>query len=270
MSNRPLLRALVDCRNQQIQKARKAWENRKGALERGQDDPSSSEQYKLTCEWFEKLEALEKQIDAQIAEVIRNFPIYEHVTAVKGIGPSMAAQLAAFIDVAKAPYPSSLWKYAGLGLGDYWADQSGNIVAPKRGRKWDSDKEEPVWVEAEPRPGWELVRVTDRLIAGWLAPYNKRLKTTCLGKVGSQLMRAGGDYRDEYDLARDHYAANRDWSKGHCHYAAVRKMVKLFLSHYWERARELRGLEVATSYAEGQLDHKHITEPEDYGWPPLS
>ncbi len=268
MSNRALLRALIDTRNLQVQKARKAWGNRKDALERGADGLDSSEQYHLTQDWLEVFEDLESDIDAQIEEVVKEFPIYEHVAGVRGIGPLMAAQLIAFIDVARAPYPSSVWKYAGLGLSEYWIDENGKVMAPKQGFKWNKKKKEWLSVTVEPEPGWELKRLSDRLTAGYRSPYNKRLKTICLGKVATQFMKAGGAYRDEYDKARAHYES-RGWTKGHCHRAALRKMVKLFLSHYWERARELRGLETRRTYVEEHLGHGHISSPEDYGWPEL-
>lgn len=220
-----LLRALVDLRNRQIQKARIQFGNRVDAIEREVDDPADSDQYKIAKSWYEQFETLEKLLDEQIGELVEEQPLYAHVSAVKGVGPLLAAQMMAMIDVSKAPYVSSLWKFAGFA------------------------------------PGY------DRLEKGKKAPYNTRLRLVCY-KVATSFMRLGSPYRAEYDRAREHYEETHpDWTDGHKNQAAKRKMMKLFLSHYWERARQVRGLETRRVYVQEHLGHNHISKPEDYGWP---
>ena len=40
---------------------------------------------------------------------------------------------------------------------------------------------------------------------------------------------------------------------------ARRKMAKIFLAHYWQATRELTNQETNVPYAEGKLNHKHIS-----------
>ena len=98
--------------------------------------------------------------------------------------------------------------------------------------------------------------------------YNKRLKTSCY-KVGSSFLRCGSPYRQIYDNAKEYYETNRDWTKLHRHHAAMRKMIKVWLSHLWEVWRTLEGLPVRNIYAEDKLGHNHYISPQDYGWPSL-
>lgn len=43
---------------------------------------------------------------------------------------------------------------------------------------------------------------------------------------------------------------------------SMRYMVKLFLSHYWQKTRELKGLPVERSYAvEHVQGHEHTIQP---------
>jgi len=227
MSEGTILRALVDTRDRQIQKARLQFGNRLNALQRG-DDEGSSEQLGIVNHWYQRFLELEKELDGHIAAEVEQYPIYDYVVAVKGIGPMLAAKLISMVDVSRAPHVSSLWRYAGLAV-------------------IDGERERPV--------------------KGEKLHYNKRVKTTCYLIAGS-FLKSGSPYRDEYDKARIYYDANRpDWTDGHCHNAAMRKMVKLFLSHLWVTWRQLEGLPITRPYSHEKLGHTHYLPPEDYGWP---
>lgn len=262
-----LLRALVDLRDRQIQKARIQFGNRLSALER-QADNGQGQQIEIVQKWAVRFETLEKEIDADIADTVADYPIYEHMSAVKGVGPSLSAQIIAMVDIHRAPTVSALWRYAGYGMGKYWRDASGDIVAPLTGYKYDKDTEEWRQVSPEPEPDWTCVTVRDRLVSGYRAPYNTRLKTT-LWKLGGSFLKTGSSYRKEYKEAKEKYEQERDWTKGHVHNAAQRAMVKLFLSHLWDRWRQLEGLPVREPYAHEYLDHSTLKRPEEYGWPAL-
>ena len=164
-----------------------------------------------------------------------------------GIGPVIASGLSAYIDVARAPYPSSLWKFAGLA------------------------------------PGF------DRKQKGVKLPYNSRLKVLCWkasesfvkvsGKEGAIYGQLYGQFKakeiekNEAGLYRE--VAQRELesksfktdtvtkksllsgklSDGHLHARAKRKTVKIFLSHYWQKGREAKGLPVSGPYAGDILGH---------------
>ena len=42
---------------------------------------------------------------------------------------------------------------------------------------------------------------------------------------------------------------------------AIRKMVKIFLQHYWLKCREIKGLPTGKPYAIDKLDHTTFIEP---------
>lgn len=58
---------------------------------------------------------------------LENHPIYtEWLQDIAGIGPALAGVIISEIDIHKATYPSSLWKYAGLDVTDVYLDADGN------------------------------------------------------------------------------------------------------------------------------------------------
>jgi hypothetical protein len=163
-----------------------------------------------------------------------------------GIGPVIAAGLAAHIDVSKANSISALWKFAGQA------------------------------------PGF------DRKVRGTKLCYNARLKTLCW-KLGESFVKVSGkegatyghlyaDFKAEEigrneagalaQAAARELAAKKITDKhtkevlqgghlidGHLHSRAKRRAVKIFLSHYWTKGRESRGLPVRAPYAMQILGH---------------
>jgi hypothetical protein len=301
MEDREFLADLITERDS-VQDLRIAWSNRLAAIMRG-DAEAGKRKLTLVQRYFEHYQAREELVDADIAEFVQAFPMYEQVTAVRGIGPSFCAKLVAWIDPHRAGTVSSLWRYAGFGVGDYWQNEEGSVVAPVQGMRWMTSKQLRNWkalaaasdgsvpwecrkqaggllneillvrddkalvrIEVCPDEAWEKVHIRDRRISGWLSPYNGSLKTLCW-KVGTSFMRCRSPYRRVYDRYRERYDTARDWTKGHCDMAAKRAMVKMFLSHYWERARQVAGLAIRAPYVAEYLGHTDIERPEKYGWP---
>jgi ribosomal protein S13 len=223
----PLLRALVDLRDRQIQKARIQFGNRLAAIENATDDPSDSIQASVIDKWLIIFTDLEGQLDKDITKLVKDIPIYEEMSNVKGIGPMLAAKIIAMVDIERAQTISALWRYCGYGVKD-------------------GERERP--------------------IKGEKLHYNKRLKTS-LYLVATSFLRCNSPYREFYDRARVRYDETRpDWTDGHKHNAAMRKMTKMFLSHLWQRWRILEGLPIRTPYSSEYLDHSTVYEPKDYGW----
>jgi hypothetical protein len=164
-----------------------------------------------------------------------------------GIGPVLAAGLAAHIDVAKADSISSLWKFAGQA------------------------------------PGF------DRKVKGEKLSYNARLKTLCW-KLGESFVKVSGKEGATYgrlyaDFKRDEVSRNENsqyaeaakrelenkkfktdnatkkrlkegkLADAHLHARAKRRAVKIFLSHYWTKGRDARGLAVREPFAIAVLGH---------------
>jgi 3-methyladenine DNA glycosylase/8-oxoguanine DNA glycosylase len=221
-----LLRALVDLRDRQIQKARIQFGNRLSAIERG-DDKTDGQQYTVIMGWASQFQELEKELDADIARIVREELIYEELSAIRGIGPILSAKMIAMIDIERDPTVSALWRYAG------YAVINGERERPVKGEKLH---------------------------------YNKRLKTT-LHLVGKSFLKCGSPYRAIYDKAKAKYTESKpDWTPLHIHHAAMRKMIKVFLSHLWERWRTLEGLSTHSPYIFEYLGHSHKYEARDFGW----
>ena len=114
---------------------------------------------------------------------------------------------------------------------------------------------------------WKFSGLTPgaKLVKGETASYNTRLKTICSEFVGGGIIKANGEYRRIYDEKKAYYTANRpDWTPAHRHFAARRKMVKTFLSHFWEKWRVLEGYPVRLPYVIETLGHTHLDRWEDF------
>lgn len=265
----PLLRALVDLRDRQIQKARIQFNNRVAALDNASDQSAGSGQRATVERWLDVFTTLEKEIEKDIARTVKNEPIYDELSNIKGIGPMLAAKLISMIDIQRANTVSALWRYSGYGQSFYWQDGD-KIVAPQTGYKWTGPKGDKtkISVTPEPKNGWQLVQVRDRPIDKFVLPYNKRLKSTLFVVAGS-FLKSGSPYRRFYDTHKTKYETTKeDWNKKHIHLASTRKMIKMFLSHLWERWRILEGLETRLAYVNEQLGHNTIITPQEYGWGP--
>lgn len=221
-----LLRALVDCRDRQVQKARIQFGNRASAIDRIADE-TDGKQATIVDAYVAQFEALEERLDSDIAALVKGEAVYERLVGVKGIGPMLAAKMLAMIDIRQCDTISALWRFAGYGVID------GHAEKPVKGEKLH---------------------------------YSSRLKTTCY-LVGSSFLKARSPYRAVYDEARTYYADNRlDWPKLRQHRAAMRKMVKVFLSHLWQVWREMEGLPISDPYIIGEGHHTHLLRPEEFGW----
>ncbi len=205
---------------------RMAFNNRLKAIERG-DDEATEGGIRFLRTWFERFELLETYASQDIARVSEGVEIVQHMISVKGLGPQLSAQLVSLIDITIPDTVSALWKYCGYGVTDGQADRR------RKGEK---------------------------------ISFNPKAKVVCY-KISSSFIKTGSPYRREYDRIKLFYEANRDeWTKIHIHNASLRKMVKLFLSHFYQRWRELEGLPVRDPYPIEKLGHTSLSTPEEYGW----
>ena len=219
------LRTMLDTRDQ-IQKIRVRFGNRIDAVIR-EVDTYDEQSLELLQRYYSEFLNLERQLDADIANQLKDESIYEALISIKGIGPKLAAKLLALIDIRRADTVSALWRYAGYAVIDGKSEQ------PTRGEKLH---------------------------------YNKRLKTACY-LIAKSFLSSDSPYRRVYDEAKVHYEKSRPgWTKMRRHLAAMRKMVKVFLSHLWVRWRELEHLPVSKPYPIDILQHNTYYHPEEFGW----
>ena len=192
------------------------------------------------------LESHETRHFSRLGKALRAVPLYiEFLEPIRGIGPAMAGVIITEIDIAKARYPSSLWKYAGL---DQGPDGRG------RGRY----KEHLVEREYTDSEGKSATRQG--------ITYNPFLKTKLMGVLAPSFLRCGVDdnpYRAIYDGHKHRIESRPDTDKekkgwkGHIHNRALRYMIKMFLIDLYNAWRPLEGLHVAPPYHEAKLGMHH-------------
>jgi len=102
----------------------------------------------------------------------------------------------------------------------------------------------------------------ERAKKGETRHYCGELKTI-LYLVALAFLRSHSPYTHLYYEEREKHP---DLKPMHQHLRGLRKMIKMFLSHLWEKWRTLEGLETRKAYVIEVLGHTHIHEAKDYGW----
>jgi hypothetical protein len=179
----------------------------------------------------------------QLGKVLEDFSVYtDFLKDVKGVGPAMAGVIISEIDISRAKYSSSIWKYAGL-----------DVASDGKGRSRKAEHlEESEYVASDG---------TTKTKKG--ITFNPFLKTKLVGVLGSAFLRAGkvnNPYRDIYDNYRhrlDNNPAHDEKSKGHKHNMAIRYMIKMFIIDLYVAWKECEGQEVFVPYHEAKLGLVH-------------
>lgn len=180
---------------------------------------------------------IENDVSNYILRQVKNENVWvEWLKGVKGIGHILAGGLISLIgDTSQFATISKLWRYAGLAVAE-----DGKAERRKRGEK---------------------IR------------YNPHLKVLCW-KIGESIVKSKGGYRELYEEFRKEY--NEKWitpddcksegcrkqgngkcMDGHKYMAAKRKTVKVFLAHYWQLCRTLKGEVPGAVFIIGRGRHEH-------------
>jgi hypothetical protein len=202
---------------------------------------------------YVSLETAESQHFHRLGLILGEFAIYrEFLEKVKGIGPAMAGVLISEIDIAKARYASSLWRYAGLDVA-------------RDGFRRSKRAEHLIEVEFVNRDGQAAKR---RSIT-----FNPFLKTKLMGVLGPSFLRCASPYARLYadhkhrleshavfGTAHDgeaHPSGHGRICAGRRHLAALGVMIKVFLIDLYRVWREMEGLPIAAPYSEAKLGLQH-------------
>jgi hypothetical protein len=183
----------------------------------------------------------EEHFKKRLKNLLQEYPVYtEFLENVKGIGPAMAGVIISEIDIHKAKYPSSIWAYAGLDVGQDGKGRSRKKEHLVESTYTDSDG------ETQTKMG---------------ISFNPWLKTKLVGVLCSSFLRAGENkyskiYYD-YKNRLDNSPAHAEKTKKHRHNMAIRYMVKLFLVDLYVAWRTIEGLEVHKPYHEAKLGIVH-------------
>jgi len=173
---------------------------------------------------------------------LKNFPIYnEFLKGVKGCGTAMSGVILSEIDIHKAKYASSIWKYAGV-----------DVAQDGKGRS--NKKEHLIKVKYLDKKGKEQERNS--------ITYNPFLKTKLLGVLGASFRMTAKEEKYakayyNYKNRMENHKVYKDTTKLHRHNMANRYSVKIFLIDLYENWRALENLVVHKPYAEAKLGIKH-------------
>lgn len=174
---------------------------------------------------------LETSYTPLMTRYIKTQPIWEWLNKVKGIGSILASNvLYKFGHCETYRQVSSLWKHCGLHV-----QEDGTAPKRQRGVKLD---------------------------------FDLKLRTLCWKIADSFVKQRSQPYRRIYDAEKrrqlslmENDAPNKPVSLLHADLRARRKMVKIFLSHYWSISRRLVGLPITKPYAFEKLGHKSYIPP---------
>ncbi len=225
-----LVNAYYDYQMLSIQQANRLMIKKDGSKMKNQKIILPEEDQKIIGRLHDVTKQQMKEIDKIIKKEITAFPIWnEFLKDVHGISHISAAILISQIDIEKARYASSLWKYCGI----YCNPETGKAVKREKGVKNE---------------------------------FNQWLKSKMLGVIAPNFIRLKSPYVEIY-YNRKHRQISKGWAdndkKGkNLHYDldARRVMMKYFLIDLYRVWRKLEGLEFYESYKEKYLDKHHKKE----------
>jgi len=232
----------------QNQENRKRGANQVRALTES-GEPKDLTNFFASIENFAELKA--KQMLQAYAE---GNAISQWAMSIRGIGPVIAAGLAAHIDITKAPTAGAIWRFAGLDPTSEWKS--------KELRPWNAKLKTLAW-----KIGESFVKVQNHEEDIYGKVYAER-------KLLEIERNEAGLFADQAAIkatqvgkgteAYKHYSKGK-LSPGHIQSRAKRYAVKLFLAHYHHVAYKLHyGEEPPKPYVIDHLNHTHFIKPPNF------
>ena len=222
---------------QDAQRLRIKASNRLAALQR------RNEYSRYAIEWLAECKALEASLKQTCISSVETLPVYQDLIDLHAISDALALPLVCYIDIHRANYASNVWSYAGIAT-----DSEGNAQGRKVGEKIN---------------------------------YNPKLRVH-LWNLGSSFIKHRSPYKEIYDNWKGRYRAKREggvWDKklypdARLDKMARRKMVKIFLEHFWFQWRSYEGLPTPTPWAFAFFPEEHpnddYIDKAEFGWPEVS
>jgi hypothetical protein len=217
-----------------VQQLRLASQNRiRAAVGHGLHEESAKELLDFVDE---HMEVQESRLKGMVQKQIGGEPLWkEWLSGVKGVGPCIAGGLMAWLgDCSQFETVSKVWAFCGMHV------LNGEAPKRKRGQKvnWNPTLRTLCW-----KAGKSFVMVGD----GYRALYEQE-KTRLRGLHPKPV---------EWHLPRKKKDGS-PWLRftdGHVDAMARRKVAKVFLAHYWQKAREQAGLPTRAVYCVEHLGH---------------
>lgn len=243
-----------------IQKARVAAQVRLSHLVKPTKKYPKGRTCELTKEILKRAGSVEEWLNEEVEVFVKLHPAYDWFSKVKGVGTLNIGKVVSFIDIEKATMISKLWRYAGMAQGP-----DGKAERQKQGQKLHYNKvlKSMCWRLAKSlirAKGLyyefyleQKQRLTDRLVSeGYTIVPSLELPTEKDPKTGKM----------------KHVEKDGFFGLGHVDTMAMRKMIKLFLSHLWLKWREAEGLFITKPYVHAIKGHTDYRPPEDFIDPP--
>jgi hypothetical protein len=228
---------------------------------------------------------LERRAIRVAADSVKHEPVYQWLTSVKGIGPSLAAQLIGLAPAEKFPHPGHLFSYAGL--------------TPEKGNREGQDHrynrrlkalayklaKSQVMVDGDYRPWYER-----RKLYEWRKNLDGKNTEVALksakqyGKDTVAYMWASGKMDPRkvalwltgelkvknperpVELAAEDGRGLPMIPPAHVEARTLRWLAKLLLDHYWQVAYYYRTGQVWIPYAIAHLGHVDKIDPVEAPW----
>jgi hypothetical protein len=228
---------------------------------------------------------LEKRAIRVAAESVKHDPVYRWLTSVKGIGPSLAAQLIGLAPAEKFPHPGHLFSYAGL--------------TPEKGNREGQDHrynrrlkalaykmaKSQVMVDGDYRPWYERRKMYE-----WRKNLEGKNAEVALknakqyGKDTTAYMWASGKMdprkvalwltgelkvknpEKPVELVAEDGRGLPMIPPSHVEARTLRWLAKLLLDHYWQVAYYYRTGQIWVPYAIAHLGHVDRIDPVEAPW----
>lgn len=236
------LKILIDAR-EQLRKSYNSDNNRMLAMKRGTDKLDQS-----TYQFLEdksgstkkQLSKLDRRIEKHLKTM--DYPIIEAALNIKGLGAITIAYMMVYVQIEKAQYASSLWKYCGYHCASHERYEKGISSGGNKNLRT------------------VLFTMADSMIktrSVYRDVYDNEKKKLEASKKLTKSRNTQGKLIE---------CAWEDTKPCHRHGAAMRKMIKHFLADWWFVHRTLEGLPTAPLYVEEKLGHTGIIQPKERGW----
>lgn len=220
---------------------------------------------------FENAQTFEKDIEKLIRKQLRNHALYnQYLEKITGIGPMLGAGLIAYVDdIEKFDHVSSLWQYSGYGMNRYCENcKKPTSINVEYDTGTIAKKLHPL--EKCTICQNKTISILQRRMSGYQSNWNDRLKVLAW-KAGTSFVKqkaTNSKYRKLYDKIkkaerRKHpkkivKKSKTYYNDGHIHNRTMRKVVKIFLAHFWQTWRRQQGLEATEPYAKQLLGHSVV------------
>ena len=211
---------------------------------------------------YKDMELQEKVSKKILKEIVEKTGIWNELFVnVQGIGPAIASSLIAEIqDIKKFNTVSKLWAYGGL-TSEFVIAKCSNGHKLKLAS--DKHKTCPIFSNDGDKKCEGNIEIIERIKGrspkrkkGYHYLFNTRIKTTAW-KIGKQFLKNKNTfYVDIYNKEKAKQKLEHpELTPLHIDNRAIRKMVKLFLSHLWEAWMTIEGQEIRPPYVIEKMGH---------------